>query len=213
MENKIKAIIFDLGGVLFLARDPEKRKGKNLHNSLGEGCILLEGIPKEKEKFTDKILKIYGKSSLGKISKLETCKLLSKELGISPEEVKESFEKVYRRNTIENKKLYKYILNLKKKGYKLGILSTQFHLSKSALISKKYYEDFNALEISCEDKLRKPDKKSFDLILKRLNVLPNQAIFIDDKKENVEQAIKLGMKGIFFIDNNQFFKEIKKLII
>lgn len=145
------------------------------------------------------------KSSRGDISKKETSNLMAKELHISPEKTEKLFNDVYAKNTIENNELYDYILQLKNEGYKIGILSTQFHLSKDVLIPKKYYETFNAMEISCDDKLRKPDKKAFELILERLKVRPEESIFVDDKQENIDAAEKLGIKTILFENNNDFF--------
>ncbi|TSC60542.1 MAG: putative hydrolase of the HAD superfamily [Parcubacteria group bacterium LiPW_15] len=132
--------------------------------------------------------------------------LYSQVLSVPGKKVEELFENLYAKNVIENEILYKFILDLKVKGYVLGVLSTQFHLSKNVLIPKKYYRDFDALEISCDDGLKKPDKKCFMSILEKLKVKPEDSVFIDDKQEN------LGMKSLIFKNNEQFFEEIKKLI-
>lgn len=213
MKQKIKALIFDVGGVLFLVKNKKKRKSKNLLSSFKEACLLLKGIDINLNEVYDFLKEIYIKSSRGEFSKKQTLKLLSNELGISIEKTEKAFKDVYKKNTIENKKLYSYIIKLKRKGYKIGILSIQFHLSKSILIPKKYYKNFDALEISCDDKLRKPDEKAFKLILKRLNVKPEESVFVDDKQENLNAAEKLGMKTALFESNKQFFKQLKKLNI
>ena len=79
------------------------------------------------------------------------------------------------------------------------------------MIPNKYYENFDAIEISCDDKLRKPDKKSFELIFKRLDVNPKESLFLDDKQENLDEAKKLGMKTVLFKTNKQFFLDLEKL--
>jgi len=191
-EQKIKALIFDVGEVLFLAK--AKRKRKNLLSSFLEAFLLLKNIKGNIKKPSKSIMEIYFKSSAGKISKKETLNLFSRELGVSSKEVEEAFKKVYRENTVENKELYNYILKLKGKGYKIGISSIQFHLSKGILIPKKYYMNFNGIQVSCDDGLRKPDKKAFEFVLKKLKVKAEESIFIDDKKENLVPAEKLGIK-------------------
>lgn len=201
--KKIKALIFDVGGVLFLPKNNEKEK--HLLSSFRELCLLLKDFWIDTSERQINLLEIYMKSSRGDISKKETSNLMAKELHISPEKTEKLFNDVYKKNTRENSELYDYILWLKKEGYKIGILSTQFHLSKDVLIPKKYYETFNAMEISCDDKLRKPDKKAFELILERLKVRPEESIFIDDKQENIDAAEKLGIKTILFENNNDFF--------
>lgn len=209
MRLKIKALIFDVGGVLFLPKN--NRKVKHLLSSFGEACLLLKEFGIDTSRSLKVLFDIYIKSSRGEISKEKTLDLMSKELNLSPQKLEELFGKVYRENTLENKELYDYVLELKKKGYKIGILSTQFHLSKDILIPKKYYKNFDALEISCDDKLRKPDEKAFRLILQRLKVKPKNSVFIDDKQENLDVAESIGMKTALFENNKQFLSHLKKL--
>jgi len=208
----IKALIFDVGGVLLLPKDVQKREERNLLTSYKEVCFLIEGINKNPEEFFNETLDIYRKSSVGEISKEETLRLYSEKLGISEEIIERTFEDLYRKNVIENEKLYEFILNLKAGGYALGVLSTQFHLSKSILISPKYYKDFDALEISCDDGLKKPDKKCFISILEKLKIKPEEGLFVDDKQENLDAAENLGISSLIFRNNEQFFEDIKKLI-
>lgn len=209
MRLKIKALIFDVGGVLFLPKN--NGKVKHLLSSFGEACLLLKEFGIDTSRSLKVLFDIYIKSSRGEISKEKTLDLMSKELNLSPQKLEELFRKVYRENTLENKELYDYVLELKKKGYKIGILSTQFHLSKDILIPKKYYKNFDALEISCDDKLRKPDEKAFRLILQRLKVKPKNSVFIDDKQENLDVAESIGMKTALFENNKQFLSHLKKL--
>ena len=208
MKNKIKALIFDIGGVLFFAENKKKRNRENLLSSLKEVYCFLKNV--DVEKFYEETLEIYMKSSANKISKKETLKLFSKKLGISTKETERIFEKLYRKNVIENKKLYNYILKLKKRGYKIGISSIQFHLSRDVLIPKRYHQNFDALQISCEDGFRKPDRRVFEFILNKLKTKPEESIFIDDKRKNLDAAKKFGMKTIIFKNNAQFFRDLKK---
>jgi len=208
----IKALIFDVGGVLLLAKDIKKREDKNLLSSYKEVCVLLEDINKSPDEIFNDTIDIYRKSSIGEISKEETLKLYSEKFNLPTKAVEEVFDKLYKKNVIENDELYKFILNLKERGYMLGILSTQFHLSKNILIPKKYYEDFDALEISCDDGLKKPNQKCFMSILEKLKIKPEESIFVDDKQENLDAAENLGMKTLIFKDNKQFFEDVTKLI-
>lgn len=205
----INTIIFDVGGVLFLAK--ENGREKHLLSSFKEACLLLKDFGVDTSDVQKTLYEVYQQSSRGAISKEETLILMSKELNLLPETLEKLVTKVYLNNTIENIELYNYVLELKKKGYKIGILSTQFHLSTNVLIPKKYYEHFDALEISCEDGLKKPDEKAFDLILKRINSKPEESVFVDDKQENLDVAEKLKMKTAIFQDNKQFFSRLKEL--
>ncbi len=209
MKNKIKALIFDVGGVLFLAKKNKNQEGKDLLSSFKEVCVLLKDCV-DIDKSYENLRKIYLESSAGKISKKETLKLFSKEIGIPEDKTEKIFGEVYRKNVVENKKLYSYILKLKKRGYKIGISSIQFHLSKEILIPNKYYEKFDSVEVSCDNGLRKPDPEAFKLSAKHLNTNLSECIFVDDKQENLDAARELGMKTILFKNNPQFFRDLKK---
>ena len=209
MKNKIKALIFDVGGVLFLAKKNKNQEGKDLLSSFKEVCVLLKDCV-DIDKSYENLRKIYLESSAGKISKKETLKLFSKEIGIPEDKTEKIFGEVYRKNVVENKKLYSYILKLKKRGYKIGISSIQFHLSRDVLIPKRYHQNFDALQISCEDGFRKPDRRVFEFILNKLKTKPEESIFIDDKRKNLDAAKKFGMKTIIFKNNAQFFRDLKK---
>ena len=206
---KVKAMIWDIGAVLFLAKD--NSKPKNLLSSYTELCLLFPKMNMSAKECVDKTFDIYMESTRGDITKKEHLRLLSEIFEISPKKVEILFEKTINENVIENKELFDLIFRLKKKGYKMGILSTQQHLSRTSLVPEKYYEIFDAMEISCDDGLRKPDPKAFHLILKRLDAIPEETLFVDDKQENVDAAEKLGMNALTFQNNKQFFSDLEKL--
>lgn len=209
LNSNIKALIFDIGGVLFLAKDNGKEK--NLLSSFKEACLLLNDFGINTSMLLEELFEIYKQSSVGSISKKETMDLMSDVLKISPKKIEKLFQSVYANNAIENNKLYDYILGLKKDGYKIGILSNQFHLSKNILVPDKYYENFDALDISSDDGFKKPDKRAFISILEKLKIKPEEAIFVDDKQENLDIAEKLKMKTAIFKANTQFLSKLKKL--
>ena len=63
------------------------------------------------------------------------------------------------------------------------------------------------------DKLTKPDLGSFNLILNKMKVSPEQTVFIDDNKKNIAVAKSLGINSILFEDNKQLKEEFIKLKI
>jgi HAD superfamily hydrolase (TIGR01509 family) len=74
-------------------------------------------------------------------------------------------------------------------------------------ISKMSKESF----LSHEIKLRKSNPESFLYVIKRLNLLPREILFVDDRNENIELARKLDLKAILFKNSNQLKKEINNL--
>ncbi len=59
----------------------------------------------------------------------------------------------------------------------------------------------------------KPDTEIYELVLEKMKTSPQECIFIDDKKENLEPAEKLGMKTILFTGIENLKKELSSLKI
>lgn len=58
-------------------------------------------------------------------------------------------------------------------------------------------EIFDVVVDSCEEGIRKPDRRIFELTLQRLgDVAPERAVFLDDAPGNVAAAAKLGLHAI-----------------
>jgi len=71
---------------------------------------------------------------------------------------------------------------------------------------------FDVIIISSEVGLMKPDPEMYHLTLDRLQILPQEAIFIDDKENNVIGAQGVGMVGIQFKDSAQTIREIDRIL-
>ncbi len=57
----------------------------------------------------------------------------------------------------------------------------------------------------------KPDPEIYIRTLQRLGCRPQASIFIDDTKENVDAAIKLGMHGIHFMSGLDINHALQRL--
>jgi FMN phosphatase YigB (HAD superfamily) len=66
--------------------------------------------------------------------------------------------------------------------------------------------------VSVRHKMRKPNREFYDLALKSLEIEPHEAIFIDDRQENIDAAKKIGMKGILFTDIISFKNQLAELV-
>ena len=65
---------------------------------------------------------------------------------------------------------------------------------------------------SWEEKCTKPDEKIYRILLERYQLIPSECAFIDDKKENIETAHKLGMHAVKFTDYEQAYSEVNDVI-
>jgi epoxide hydrolase-like predicted phosphatase len=207
-KNNIKALIFDMNGVLILDVELRKRTGisKSFHQDVARRLRL------NLDKWFDAIDSSYADSIEGKISEKKTLRIISKNLKIKPKRLEKAVVKTYKKFFKRNKELYRYTYQLKKRGHKIAILSDQWHLSKKALINKKNTKKFNTIILSCDVGIRKPDLRIYKLTLKKLGVKAKESIFIDNREWNIKPAKKLRMKTVLFKNNKQAIREIEKLL-
>jgi HAD superfamily hydrolase (TIGR01509 family) len=65
---------------------------------------------------------------------------------------------------------------------------------------------------SGDEGIAKPDTKAFELTLERLGVEPDEAVFVDDTREHVQAARKLGLQGILFTTAEELEEELDLLL-
>lgn len=88
--------------------------------------------------------------------------------------------------------MFALIGDLRSAGLKVGLLSNSW--------ANDYPDDllarFDAVVISGDVRMRKPDPAIYRLVLDRLGVLPTRCVFVDDAPPNVAAAAALGMHAI-----------------
>lgn len=218
---KIKAIIFDIGGVLAHSKVPARLiSDKHLkgvpkhcgHRNVGVHHYVSKKLKISLDQYFDSLDTAYAKSIDGEISEKQATKTIAKNLNISVKKLKQLFNQAYKKNFQQNKQLIDLAIKLKKKRYKIAILSDQWHLSKNALVTEKIKKIFKPLVISCDVGIRKPNPKIYKLILKKLKIPAKQTVFIDNQEWNLKPAKKLGMKTILFKNNKQLFKQLERAL-
>lgn len=190
----IKAIIFDLSGVL-------------INGLVGTEQYLnkCSGKIKAADFFMSELDDLF----LGKISEVEYWQIVLKKNGwkFSIDDLK----KAVRKNFKEIAGTREIIKKLKKK-YKLGLLSV--HAKEWIEYCEKqlkYTSLFDMVSYSFECTVCKPDKEAFKIILDKLQVKPAEALFIDDFPENTQSAKEIGLATILFQSPIQLKNDLAKL--
>lgn len=80
-----------------------------------------------------------------------------------------------------------------------------------ALKKFDFLQWFEGIVVSGEEMTRKPFSDIYQTTLKRFDLKPEQSLFIDDNKRNIEAANALGIHCIHFSSPQQLEKELKKL--
>lgn len=206
MEQKkrgIKALIFDIGGVLQLGKEGRKR---------GVHIDMAKKLRVSIDQYFDSIDTVYAESIEGNISEKETLGTMAKNFKTTSKRIKKLYVVAYKKHFKFNKELFQYAIKKKKEGYKIAILSDQWWISKEILISEKLYRNFDSVIISTDVKVRKPNPKIYRLTLKKLKLPASQTVFIDNQEWNIKPAKKLGMKTVLFKNNKQTIRELEKLL-
>jgi epoxide hydrolase-like predicted phosphatase len=205
----IKAIIFDVGGVLQDYKFSMLKMRKHTHLSIHD--FMARKLKISMDQWFDAIDTAYADSIEGKISKQKELKIISSNLRITPNHLEHLWIRAYQKYFKRNEGLFKIAEKLKKQEYKIIILSDQHHISKEALISERDYKLFNQIFVSCDYGIRKPSPQIYKLVLKKAKLHPSQSVFIDNQKWNITPAKQLGIKTILFKNNKQTLRELKKL--
>ena len=74
-----------------------------------------------------------------------------------------------------------------------------------------FLEYMDGIVFSCEVKEVKPKEEIYRILLDTYGIRPSQAVFLDDRRENIQAAEKLGIHGICFKNFKQAVKELEKL--
>lgn len=111
---------------------------------------------------------------------------------------------------------YDWIKSLKKRGYKVYLLSNYGKTSFEAARDKGRLSFLPLVDggvISYEVKIVKPEPGIYQALLAKYGLRAEECVFLDDKPENIEAAKALGFHGIVVESKEQAEKEMEELII
>ena len=101
---------------------------------------------------------------------------------------------------------------LKKKGYKLFILSNFIEEAfKHVTEQYEFFSLFDGRVISYEEKVIKPEKLIYEILVNRYSLIPQECVFLDDHSSFLKPAKQLGMSTILVHQNTDLLKEFRKI--
>lgn len=197
MNNKIKAVVFDVGGVLCEWQGIVKEFARE--------------IGMDEEEFIEVFLKYSFDaeigSDLGYMTIDEFFAKLTAALGCSGKT--QDWQKRFVPGFKCIEPSYKLLNELKGK-YKLALLTN----AKIGLWDEwkegRLREYFEVIVDSSEVHILKPDERIFKILLEKLQLKPEECLFIDDGIDNTQAAEKLGFKTVYFNKPEESVIEIRK---
>jgi putative hydrolase of the HAD superfamily len=106
-----------------------------------------------------------------------------------------------------NEPLFALIHQLKERGYILGVISN-VGAPLSEYLPKEYLTIFDAAALSYQVGAIKPDPRIYQAYLEKVNLVPTECIFIDDREPNVVGAQDVGMGGIVYTTVNNLVTQL-----
>ena len=105
------------------------------------------------------------------------------------------------------------LLSKLKEKYNLYILSN-FHQPAFEHIFKKYefFRLFDGHTVSCYFYLLKPEKKIYNNLIDKFNLIPEETVFIDDSKVNIDACEKEGIRGIHLPDYTELKQKLEEFL-
>lgn len=187
-DTGISTVIFDIGDVLvsanikdYLVADPE--------------------VPNE---IVDELLKLWfiDKDEVDDTMDLDTYReIVNKRMGV---EFSKYIPKLFKYN-VDCVTAFDYtipmIQDLKDKGYKVYYLSNWSAWTHDLLQEAGKFDFLNLMDggvFSYDVGYMKPDEEIYKILLNKYKINPEEAMFFDDREENIEAANKLGIHGVHF---------------
>lgn len=199
----IKAVIFDMGGVLVRTENTASRAalGLRFDKTYTEIDQIVFGSESS------------GRAARGEITARNHMQHVMHVLGLpETDEAIANFHAEFFAGDKVDYEMIEEIGTLRPK-YKTALLSNAWDDLREMLINRwKIAYAFDELFISAEMRLAKPDPEIYKRVLAKLALPPEATVFVDDFIENIEAARQLGMHGIHFQEKEQAMGELRALL-
>ena len=196
----IKAVIFDAGGVLV--------DWKTI------SLQFAQEIGMEPEKFIEIFEELSfnpeNGSDLGKMTTDEFFQKLTKQLGC-PDKWQD-WRKRFVPGFIRIEPTYKLLDELKGKISLAMLTNAKIGLWDEWESIGHFNDYFQVIVDSSKVGMLKPDPRMFELVCQKLQLKPEECLFVDDDKNYTKAAEKLGFKTVHFTDPEVSVAAIKNVL-
>jgi epoxide hydrolase-like predicted phosphatase len=197
----IKAIVFDIGGVL------------EITPNLGIDAQWEKKLNLKENELYERLREVWKGGTLGTISIQQVHEDIGRLMTWDETQVNAYMDDIWREylGTL-NIELADYFRNLRPR-YQTAIISNSFVGAREK--EAEYYQfdticDF--IIYSHEVDIRKPDPRIFIMACEKLGLQPNEIIFVDDHAEVYASAVELGMHCLEFKNNAQIIADVEACI-
>jgi HAD superfamily hydrolase (TIGR01509 family) len=196
----IRAVLFDVGGVLLRTEDPVPRRALEDRFGLRRGSLadLVFNNP------------VSLAATVGKATPRQIWEHVAQRLGL-PETSLEELQREFWAGDRWDQTLINFAKALRPRR-RTAVLSNAWPDAREAFAPLAASGAFDALIISAEEGLMKPDPQIFHLALDRLESRPEQAILVDDTPLNLKAAAALGIRPIPFTNRDDVMAQLRQML-
>lgn len=196
----IRAVFFDFGGVIMRTEYQAPREH------------LAERLNME---YDDLVRLVFNsetgrRASLGAVTMEQHWASVMKKLKRPASEARAIRDEFFAGDVLD-RNLINIIRSLRGR-FKTGLISNAWDDLRGYIVKEKFDDAFDAMIISAEVGVMKPDPRIFQVALDQLQVPAEEAMFVDDFTENIDGCEEVGMSGFHFIDPEKDVERIKALL-
>lgn len=196
----LRAVFVDFGGVLMRTEDqgPRLRLAERL------------GLPPE---HLEKLVfgsKSSMRASTGEITEAAHWQWVTDTLGISRQETEKLAADFFSGDRLDVV-LIEFLRSLRPQR-RIGLISNAWSGLRDYITRSDFADVFDGLVISAEVGMVKPDPHIYRLALEKLNVAPEESLFLDDMPANVQAALSIGMQAVQFTRPAETMAELKRIL-
>jgi epoxide hydrolase-like predicted phosphatase len=194
----IRAVVFDIGGVLEITE--KMTFGQRWEEKLG----LAPGA------IGEPLADVWDAGAVGTMTEEAVYRTIGERLGVAREQVDAMMADMWEQYLgVANPELIEYARALRPR-YRTGILSNSFVGAREREQEAYGFCDLvDELVYSHEVGVCKPDPRIYELTCARLDVRPDEMLFLDDVERCVAGARKAGIHAVRYRNNAQAIAEIE----
>jgi beta-phosphoglucomutase-like phosphatase (HAD superfamily) len=204
MPNRIKAVIFDMDGVLI---DAKEWHYEALNRALGLFGFNISRY--------DHLVTFDGLPTSRKLEMLTVERGLPASLHAFINEMKQSYTMEYVYTRCKPTFLHQYALSrLKAEGYLLAVASNSVRSSVELMMEKADLNKYLTFKLSNQDvHVAKPDPEIYLTAIKRLGLSPDECLICEDNQNGIKAALASGAH-LFRVEtvNDVSYRKIKQRI-
>ena len=197
----IKAVIFDVGGVLIQTVDRSALCRWEARLGLREGELAREVFS----------CPASWRASIGLATGADVWMELACLFRLHANEVRELAQDVFAAEAVDEA-MAAFVASLRPR-YRTALLSNAWPEARNSLHERcGLGEVADMLILSCEERLMKPDTRLYHLAAERLGGAPEEALFVDDSLANGEGAHDAGLRAYHYTTREAALRDLAALL-